>query len=129
MVNRKKIGNEYEKMLCDLFSSLGYWCHNFAYGVNGQPCDIIAIKGEDKHFLIDVKHCDGDVFSFSRIEPNQRGCFKFAKYCGIMNTGFAIWFKKENKFKWLSYWTLEVLEGAGKVSVKSDSLYDLGDIL
>lgn len=103
MKNQKKIGNKYEKELCNLLQANGYWCHLFEYNSNGQPCDVVALK-EDKSFLIDVKHCEGDIFYFSRIEPNQKTCFEYAsKICKIKNVGFAIYFDNKEKFYWLPY--------------------------
>ena len=102
MINQKKIGNKYEFKLCSILKDSKYWCHLFEYSVNGQPCDIVAIK-DDVSFLIDVKHCEGDRFYTSRIEPNQQSCFNYAKKCGIKNVGFAIYFEKSKCWKWLEY--------------------------
>lgn len=106
MVN-KKIGNKYEVELARLLQKKGYWCHILEYNKNGQPCDIVAIKG-DKSFLIDVKHCSTDRFQFNRIEPNQKTCFEYAsKVCGVKNVGFALYFDNEQKFFWLPYETVQ----------------------
>lgn len=102
MINRKKIGNKYEVKLCDILKAHKYWCHLFAYSVNGQPCDVVASNGKTI-YLIDVKHCEGDRFATSRIEPNQQSCFIYAKKCGIKNVGFAIFFEKTSCWKWLEY--------------------------
>lgn len=103
MNEQKKIGNKTEVKLCELLQQNGYWCHLLEYNKNGQPCDIVALRG-NKSFLIDVKHCDTDRFSFNRIEPNQRTCFEYArKECGVHSVGFAIYFENVNKFYWLPY--------------------------
>ena len=102
MANQKQIGNEYEGKVALLLQKKGYWCHIFAYNHNGQPCDIIAINGK-KTILIDVKHCVSNRFYLTRVEPNQKNCFKYARKCGVKYTGFAIWFEKDQCFKWLSY--------------------------
>ena len=70
MRNVKKIGNKFEKKLVDLLQSKNYWVHLFAYNQAGQPCDIVCLK-QNIGYLIDVKHCENDIFYFSRIEPNQ----------------------------------------------------------
>lgn len=125
MVNRKKIGNEYESGLALLLKSKGYWCHLFSYNKNGQPCDVIAIK-KDRAFLIDAKHSVSDRFSLARIEPNQRTCFRYAKnVCGVDNCGFAIWFESIGKFKWLPY--EDRLDSLSSVS--KDEMRDLGEVL
>lgn len=101
---QKKIGNNYEQKALQLLQNMGYWCHLFSYDKNGQPCDIIAFDNE-KTYLIDVKHCNGDRFYVSRIEPNQNMCFKYANKCseGNVKTGFVIWFDTIDKFKWLEW--------------------------
>lgn len=124
MGNQKKIGNNYEKKLCELLYTKGYWCHLFEYSKNGQPCDVIAIKG-DVSMLIDVKHCCKDLFTFDRIEPNQRTCFNYAmNICKIKRLGFVIYFKSEEKFKWLNFKVLKTLEEKGKKSIRKEDLPD-----
>lgn len=104
MANVKKIGNKSESVLLEILKNKGYWCHLFSYNDSGQPCDVIALKG-DYHYLIDVKHCDSDVFYFSRIESNQHNCFRYANECGVAwkNLGFAIYSEITKDFHWLPY--------------------------
>lgn len=104
-MNSKKIGNEYEKKLCELLKDKKYWCHLLSYNSYGQPFDIIAFNRYNL-FLIDAKHCKGDRFSFSNIEPNQISSFTYALECGASKekTGFAIWFENDNCFKWLPFY-------------------------
>lgn len=100
---QKKLGNQYEKKLLQILQGLGYWCHLFSYDANGQPCDIIAFDDVDI-MLIDVKHCQGDRFYTSRVEPNQSACFKYAKSRSKNATvGFAIYFETLQKWKWLDW--------------------------
>ena len=126
--NVKRIGNEFEKKLCELFGSKGYWCHNFSYDVNGQPCDIIALKNNSS-WLIDVKHCVGNTFSFSRIEANQKGCFKYASSVGVGRVGFAIWFETLQEFRWMSYDLYENFKKQNVKSVKSCCLVRLESLM
>lgn len=123
-MKQKKIGNDTEKKCLELLSKLGYWCHLFAYNKNGQPCDIVAIKN-DTALLIDVKHCDGDRFAFSRIEPNQRSCFEYALSCGNKNCGFMIYFEKEQAFNFVTFREIKNLETWGYKSVE----FDRGSVL
>lgn len=119
-MNKKQIGNNFEKMALRILQEHGYWCHLFSYDANGQPCDIIAFDDADV-FLIDVKHCKGDRFSTSRIEPNQYMCFKYANELSKKaHVGFAIYFDKILKFKWLP-WNKDVAE---KPSYHYNELYD-----
>lgn len=105
MINVKKIGDKTENLLLKEISKFGYWCHLFAYNISGQPCDVVALK-ENKSFLIDVKHCKGDCFVTSRIEPNQHACFKYASSLNI-NCGFALYNQVDNTFYWLDYRLVE----------------------
>lgn len=73
MANRNRInGNRFESELCELLAKHGYWVHNMAQNKAGQPTDIIAVK-HGLALLIDAKLCKDDVFSFERVEDNQRG--------------------------------------------------------
>lgn len=127
-MNVKKIGDEFEKKLCELFANKGYWCHNFSYDVNGQPCDIVALKNNIS-WLVDVKHCVGNRFSFSRIESNQKGCFKFANSLGIERVGFAIWFEKTQDFRWMSYSLYELFRSRSCKSVKWQYLANMEKLM
>ena len=120
----KIIGNDTEKLLLELLKSKGYWCHLFAYNKNGQPCDIVAIR-DNVAILIDVKHCDSARFNFSRIEPNQRNCFKYADFCGNDNLGFAIYFQKTKHWKWLSNDKVRRLEQLGFKSASEKECEEL----
>lgn len=118
MKNIKKIGNEYEKKLLDFLKEKNYWVHLFSYNKDGQPCDVICIKNNIA-FLIDVKHCENDVFYFSRVESNQYNCFLYASQCGndYDNLGFAIYCEKTQDFRWLSFKMLLCFKSVGKVKV------------
>ena len=119
----KKIGNDTEAKCLEELQKRGYWCHLFAYNANGQPCDVVAMRG-DVPILLDVKHCDGTRFAFSNIQPNQRSCFDYAGECGNTNLGFAIFFPRFGSWKWLPYRRVVELEERG---VKSVPFGDLGD--
>ena len=43
MIN-KKIGNDFEKELCEILADAGCCVHNFANRKNGHPADKIAAK-------------------------------------------------------------------------------------
>ena len=118
MGNVKKIGNKYEELFLKILQDKGYWCHLFSYNSSGQPCDVIAIKDNITH-LIDVKHCNEDVFYFSRIESNQHNCFLYATQCGVSmdNLGFAIYSDKTESFHWLSFKFYCTLQHVKKVKV------------
>lgn len=120
----KKIGNEYEIKFAEVLQKKGFWCHIFEYNKNGQPCDIVAIKN-NVGYLYDVKHCDKDRFSFDKIQPNQVTCFEYAKQCGNSNTGFAIWFEKQQQWHYLPYEKYKQLKAEGKKSVRYQDLFEL----
>lgn len=97
------IGNSIEDMCCELLQQHDYWACRLKGNANGQPCDVVAMKGS-KNWLIDVKHNKSDRFELSRCEPNQKTTFKYAnRYCAINNTGFAIYFDTIKKFKWILF--------------------------
>ncbi len=123
MIN-KKIGNQYESIFINVLRNKGFWCHLFSYNKNGQPCDIVAIKN-DIPYLIDVKHCEEEVFNFSKIQPNQITCFEYASLCGVTKTGFAIWFTCRNKWLFLPYEEVKRLKENGEKSVH---YYDLEEM-
>lgn len=69
-MNNKKSGNTFESQFCLLLFDNGFWAHNMAQNVSGQPADVIAVKN-GKAYLIDCKVCTASVFLLSRIEENQ----------------------------------------------------------
>lgn len=113
----KKVGNKSERDFVELMANKGWWCHLFAYNVNGQPCDVIALK-DDRALLIDVKHCENDRFDFRRIESNQRNCFEMASKKGIKNCGFAIYFENQKSWRWLPFNDVTNLESWGYKSIR-----------
>ena len=68
--SNKKLGNNFEQLLCEKLSEYGYWVHNLAMNKAGQPADIIAVKNK-KAYLIDAKVCSSRGFALSRVEDNQ----------------------------------------------------------
>lgn len=86
-MNNSKLGRKTEIDCCDWLSKQGWWCHRMVASEAGQPCDIVALKGDDC-VLIDAKHCDDFYLRTSRIEPNQRSCFDYAS----RKFGIKCWF-------------------------------------
>ena len=118
--SRRKLKKEF----LDYLQGLGYWCHLFAYNKNGQPCDIVACKNNIAH-LVDVKHCDEDRFDFKNIQSNQITCFEYNRMCGNTNTGFAVWFEKQQSWYWLPYFKVKDLMDAGKKSIRYENLKEI----
>lgn len=107
MAIQNKNGQRDEDLACKIFKRYGYWSHNIKKGADGgQPCDIVAIN-KSTSFLVDVKNVRKEEasFTFSRIEPNQKSSFDYAKNgCGIKNVGFVIFFERDMlNPRWLSY--------------------------
>ncbi len=69
-MNNKKLGNEFERELCEILSGYGFWVHLLNANKSGQPADIIAVKNK-KAYLIDAKVCSSRGFPLSRVEDNQ----------------------------------------------------------
>lgn len=88
MSNRKD-GNDFEAEFCEMLFSQGFWAHNMAQNVSGQPADVIAVKN-GKSYLIDCKNCTGSRFTLSRIEENQKSAMNLWNKCGNGNGLFAI---------------------------------------
>ena len=86
--SNKKVGNDFEKELCDMLASEGFWAHNMAQNSAGQPADVIAVRN-GKAYLIDCKVCVNDTFPFSRIESNQ-------------HTAMTLWKQSENDYGWFA---------------------------
>lgn len=96
--SNKSVGNSFEREMCDLLGEHGFWAHNFAQKKDGQPADIIALKGTVA-FLIDCKECEGNRFVFSRIEENQRlAMTKFRSCVGLAFTYFFVKFDSGNTY-------------------------------
>ena len=70
MVTNKKLGNTFEAELCEMLFEHGFWAHNMAQKVEGQPADVIAAKNKTA-YLIDCKVCSDNKFPLSRVEENQ----------------------------------------------------------
>jgi Holliday junction resolvase len=114
--SNKKMGNSFERELCDILASHGFWCHNLAQNQSGQPADVIAVRNM-KPYLIDCKVCKNDRFPLSRIEENQKNAMKLWRKCGNGNGWFAMKIStgiymvsflqlEAHKFKSLSKWDI-----------------------
>ena len=136
-----KIGTATEKFIAKTFKNYGYWVYNMPLKINGQPCDLIAVKGIELvaisgtiAWLIDAKHVREDEvsFPFSRIEPNQTSSMSYAvgfakipqKY-----VGFAVFFERDKTLYWLSYQELVKMTNEGKKSVNMKDLPKLEEVI
>lgn len=80
-MDNKTIGNRFEDELADILDRHRFWAHVMQQKKNGQPADIIAVKGKF-HTLIDCKVCETGVFPFSRVEENQKYAMRmFQRRC------------------------------------------------
>ena len=119
MDSNKKMGNAFERELCDILASHGFWCHNMTQNQAGQPADVIAVRNM-RPYLIDCKVCKNDRFPLSRIEENQRNAMKLWCECGNGHGWFALkistgiymvslWQLEVHKFKSLSKWDIAAI--------------------
>lgn len=122
MIN-KKLGNDFEQELCEIFADAGYWVHNFANRKNGQPADIIAVKNV-KSYLIDAKVCSYEVFPFRRIEENQRLAMDFWQECGNTPPYFAL--KCRSEVYMVSWDIIKELIKNGKKQLNLDDMNKYG---
>lgn len=118
MIN-KKLGNDFEQELCEILADAGYWVHNFANRKNGQPADIIAVRGGGA-YLIDAKVCSFEVFPFRRIEDNQQLAMDMWIERGNIEPYFAL--KCRNEVYMVGYSTIKDLMCKGK---KQLNFYDM----
>lgn len=107
-MNNVKIGNKTEKNVISILRERGYWVYNTAHKINGQPIDIIAIRGGENpsSWLLDGKHVreESPSFPLSRVEPNQWSTMLYARgFANIKNLGFAVQFDRTGEIYWLSF--------------------------
>ena len=119
----KKIGNDFEQELCQIFADAGYWTHNFANRKNGQPADRIAVK-DGRAFLIDAKVCMYESFPFRRIEDNQRLAMDMWQECGNGTSYFAL--KARNEVYIVAYDTIKDLQKKGKKQLNFEDMNKYG---
>ena len=104
-MTNKKLGNDFEKELCEILSEQGYWCHNFAQNQDGQPADIIAVKNK-RAYLIDCKVCfTRKGFDLSRMEENQDLSMELWRDCNNGEGWFAL--KLENRIYMMPHITVK----------------------
>lgn len=114
-MNNISNGSVFERDMCALLSSKGFWCHQIARTAGGQqPADIIAIFG-DYHVLIDAKVVSTRGFQFSRVEDNQRSAMHKFQAVGGECGWFAL--KVNDNVYMLSLETIEELEEKNKKSI------------
>ena len=122
MIN-KKLGNDFEQELCQILADAGYWVHNFANRKNGQPADIIAVKNCGA-YLIDAKVCTLGIFTFRRIEENQRYAMDAWILSGNIDPYFAV--KCKDEIYMVSYVTIKDLERRGKKQLNFEDMNKYG---
>lgn len=122
-VINKKLGNDFEQELCEIFADAGYWTHNFANRKNGQPADIIAVKNGGA-YLIDAKVCSYEVFPFRRIEDNQQLAMDMWLECNNIEPYFAL--KVRNEVYMVGYTTIKDLMRKGKKQLNLEDMNKYG---
>lgn len=90
-MNNKKLGNKFEKELCELLARNGFWAYNCPNKTAGQPADIIASRNGHP-CLIDAKECSNDVFDTTRVEENQKNSMTLWDYTGNGEGYYALRF-------------------------------------
>jgi Holliday junction resolvase len=88
-LSNKSEGSAFETLFCSILAKHGFWAHNFANRAEGQPADVIAVKG-DIAYLIDCKVCEKDYFRLDRIEENQESAMSLWQTCGNRGAYFAV---------------------------------------
>lgn len=88
-MNNKKLGNQFERDLCEVLAANGFWAYNCPNKTSGQPADIIASRNGHP-CLIDCKECTNDVFDTARVEENQKNSMMLWDYTGNGEGYFAL---------------------------------------
>lgn len=130
MMRQDKIGRNSEQLITNFFKQNGFWAYLLPKTVQGQPFDIIAIRGNNV-WCVDAKHVEENKksFTFSRIEPNQITSMSYAyNYCDIKEQiGFIIHWNDELYF--LPFMDYLALTRTDAKSVKIESLPLMRNIL
>ena len=81
-MNNKRLGNSFERKMCEILASDGWWVHFITPDRRGaQPFDIIAVR-DGIPAAIDCKTCEDHIFRLSRLEDNQVNAFAKWLACG-----------------------------------------------
>ena len=122
MIN-KKLGNDFEQEVCEIFADAGYWVHLLNQNKNGQPADIIAVRSGGA-YLIDAKVCTYEVFPFRRIEENQQLAMDMWLECNNIEPYFAL--KCRNDVYMVGYTTIKELMRKGKKQLNFEDMNKYG---
>lgn len=120
----KKVGNAFERELCEYLSSQGFWVLNIPQNAAGQPADIIAVKNKTA-YLIDCKECTNNRFPLSRIENNQHSAMELWRDCGNGEAWFALKISQGQIFM-IPHYSMKALTNFGdkaSLSVKDMAEY------
>lgn len=109
--SNKVTGTQFERDFAKILAEHGFWAHRMQDNKNGQPFDIIAAKNGNV-YAIDCKDCQSDVFSFERIEENQRSAMSLWEACGNRGAVFAIRYPG-NEIRIFGYSVICYLEDKG----------------
>lgn len=83
-MNNKKLGSEFERKVCDILKSAGYWVHFMTPDERGaQPFDVIAVR-DGIAYAIECKTLASNqkYFPITRLEDNQIMAFEKWLECG-----------------------------------------------
>ena len=89
MKSNRAVGTAFERELCELLFTYGFWSHNLKQDNSGQPADVIAVKNKIA-YLIDCKDCSAKGFDLRRVEENQITAMQLWNECGNGQGWFAI---------------------------------------
>ncbi len=69
--NNQKRGKQFEDEFAEYLHGRGFWVYQFPNKVEGQPCDIIAVKSGEVRFIDCKTLADNLTFPLERVEVNQ----------------------------------------------------------
>ena len=121
-MNNKKLGNKFEKELCELLAKHGFWAYNCPSKTSGQPADIIAVRNRISH-LIDAKVCSDNKFLLKRVEENQDLAMDLWQECGNGIGWFAL--KTDGGVYMISHYVMKAYKDR-QYSLSAKEIFELG---
>lgn len=119
-MNNKKLGNDFEKLMCQKLADRGYWAHFLSPDRSGkQPFDIIAASYGNT-IVMDCKTLNDKAkkFPLSRLEDNQILAFEKWIACGNSQPIIAVYWHEQ--IYWIPY---RILKEYGSIDMEDARIY------
>ena len=118
--DNRTTGGRFEQELAEVLAAHGFWAHVMQQNKAGQPADIVAVRGRF-HTLIDCKVCETGVFTFERVEENQRLAMQtFFNKAGELSY-FALKLP-DGTIRMIPYTRIDTLRNRGKKRISKEDM-------